>query len=178
MTPTALTADLIAAYLRTTYWVETPLEAIPLRVGEFCSTLSTSMAPLAAEFAAVMTTCNPRSAILPPCENRRRQAAFEEELRNAGFRFWPALGVGVDPGWYPEPSICILQPSREELRKWLVDWDQHATVWYDATSIPTLVFQEESVAGEQLGLLLETPLPLDLEAKARYVQSGLSRQSR
>lgn len=106
-------SELAAAYLQTTYWVETPEFPARLRVGVAAPEFDACLQPLGVTEWALLTACNPRSEPLSPSENRRRRQLLAQRLWQAGYIAWPALGVGDVSDWYPEASLCVLRITAE-----------------------------------------------------------------
>ena len=106
-----ITAELHAAYLRTTYWVEARPAPIALRVGERSRALDRVLARHRLRSWAFVTAWNPKSHLLASWRNVARGAQLRHALARAGYRWLPALGEGDDPGWTPEPSVLVLGMS-------------------------------------------------------------------
>ena len=104
-------AELHAAYLQTTYWVQARPSPIALRVGERSRALDRVLAQHRACSWAFITAWNPKSRRLAPWRNVGRDARLRYALARAGYRWLPALGEGDDPGWTPEPSVLVLGMS-------------------------------------------------------------------
>ena len=106
------------AYRATTYWVETPDEWIPLRVGRTSERLDALLAARGVSTWAFLTSDNPGSRRLRPAENESRRRALEAALDPAAIL--PGLGVGDPPAepdaepWPPERSFLVLGIGREE----------------------------------------------------------------
>src|SRR5689334_10913097 len=90
-------------YLHTAYIVETE-PPIVLRIGERNAALHALLASRGVEEWAFVTAWNPRSQVLAPEENARRQQQLEAEL---AFPFLPGRGEGDDGNWLPERSVLI-----------------------------------------------------------------------
>jgi hypothetical protein len=129
-----------AAYLQTTYWVETPEFPARLRIGTSAPDFDACLQPLGVTTWAIVTACNPRSEPHPPVENRRRQQQLADRIWQAGYVAWPALGVGDSGEWYPEASLCVLRISPEAAGDIARAFDQHAIVVGRIGAAPELRF--------------------------------------
>lgn len=93
---------LLAAYLNSAYRVFEP--AFDIRIGEACAPLQSLLMRHGVSEWAYITACNPRSVLLAPEENRRRQAMLAERLK--AYACYPGEGAGE--GWPPEASLLVL----------------------------------------------------------------------
>jgi len=96
------------AYLRTTYWAETPLGEIRLRIGVANPRLTELLIEFSVEEWAFITACNPSSKSVSDDENERLQQALKAVLRIDGFTVFNGAGTGDDGQWPPEPSFLVL----------------------------------------------------------------------
>ena len=137
-----------AAYLQTTYWVETPEFAARLHVGVAAPDFDACLQPLGVIEWAIITACNPRSERHSPAENRRRQQLLAERVWQAGYVAWPALGVGDSGEWYPEASLCVLRIPADDACVLAAEFHQHAIVIGRLGAAPELQFLDEKEAAK------------------------------
>jgi hypothetical protein len=128
-------ADLIRAYDAAHYWLDFPAGRIVLKIGQPCAGVD--------GFAghsrlAIVTACNPFSAVLGDAENAERQALLIEAVEAEGLRWFHAAGVDAEEKWKPEPSLGILDPSDEQLDRWMEAFGQNAVVVADAGGLAAL----------------------------------------
>ena len=102
---------LLDAYLRTTYWIEAPRGWLRLRIGARDPALERLLAERGARSWAVITSDNPRSALLPPETNAQRRRILEAELPRGWLRSW---AVGDAGDWPPEIGCFVLGIGRAE----------------------------------------------------------------
>jgi hypothetical protein len=119
-----LNPQLLASYHQTTYWVETPAQCFALRIDRKHPEFDAFLTTFGDEWIFV-TACNPRSLLVPPCENRQRMVELEALLTDVPH--WPGLGVASTGDWYPEASICAVLSWSEGLRV-AATFDQHALI--------------------------------------------------
>ncbi|NNM83503.1 MAG: DUF3293 domain-containing protein [Burkholderiales bacterium] len=95
-------ADLLAAYLATTYraWVEGA--SIDIRIGEHSPALDRI---LDGKSWAFISASNPGSVFSP--HNESRKEALRRVLEDSGHSFFPALGIPDEPGWEAEESFLV-----------------------------------------------------------------------
>ncbi len=132
--------DFEAAYLRTTYIIVTNDKQIRLRVGEANAELDELLASHNADEWAFITAYNPRSQILSPDENQKRQREFVARLVEAGYETIDGRGVGSDESWQPEASVLVLNITRPAAQKFAREYEQNAIVVGRRESAPELVW--------------------------------------
>lgn len=120
-----LSPDLLASYRGTVYWVETPQRCFPLRIGRRHPEFDAFLTEQGVGEWAFLTACNPRSELLAPAENRRRNS--ELGLALSVRLHWPGLGVGFRGDWFPEASFCAAISESEGLAL-ARQFGQHAIV--------------------------------------------------
>jgi hypothetical protein len=101
-------SDLAAAYLATTYVVDTPAGPLPLRIGQRHPDLDRLLAEHGVTSWAFITACNPGSTRLSDADNQARQRQLDEAVRRLGKVSLPGRGVGDDGSWPPEESVLVL----------------------------------------------------------------------
>jgi len=101
-----------AAYLATDYHVEHPDGAFVLRVGARSRHLDCLLTRHGHRTWAFTTAWNPASAIVPPEQNRARQADLEAEVARRGWVAFNGRGHGV--GWAAEASLLLLGVAEAE----------------------------------------------------------------
>jgi hypothetical protein len=133
-------------YLRTTYRVSGVTPAIDIRVGEACPALDALLEAHAARCWAFITAWNPGSRKLDEADNRRRQARFEADMKQAGYVFLRGAGVPDDErGWQPEESLLVVGLKRDDAVEWGRKCGQAAVVTGVAGDKAELVFTSEEV---------------------------------
>lgn len=131
--------SLLQAYLDTVYKVENP--PLSLRIGQPNADLETLLQQYGVQHWAFITAWNPKSQMLTPKENERRQQKLEKLLEKAGYACFRGYGIGANASWPPEESVLILGISREEALALGRHWQQYAIVAGDETQhTPTLLF--------------------------------------
>ncbi|MEO7324895.1 MAG: DUF3293 domain-containing protein [Dokdonella sp.] len=98
--------ELLALYRRTHYCV-----VLPDHSGSTIQIGATAPGAIANwfgndEFAAYMTSCNPRSQTLSDRQNDERLADLRERLHAAGARFLEGIASVPDEAWF-EPSLLV-----------------------------------------------------------------------
>lgn len=131
--------DLEKYYLETTYSVVINEEQydikidnpLPLILEELLSKEKT---------AAVLTTWNPRSEILPLLKNYSRNEKLNSILKN--YKLFHAMGQGVDSSWSAEESFFIVGIKQSEVDKLAIEFEQYAYVWCESGKTASLVFTD------------------------------------
>lgn len=104
-----------------------------------CPALAALHAAHGVSCSAFVTACNPRSRRLDAAENRRRQAALEQELAALGHVALPAIGEHPGGGWPGEASCLVPGLGREDALALARRHGQAAIVWAAADAIPRLL---------------------------------------
>lgn len=158
--PRPLSVDLVAAYCRTSYWVETPQEYLRLRLGQRCETLERRLIEHDAEHGSelqaaqgaerraehgaaqgtIITACNPYSEPASPSQNRGAMQSLAQELARRGLATWPVVGVGDDGAWPPEASFLAVGVGRNEAGPLGRMFRQRAVVIVVVGQLPELAF--------------------------------------
>ncbi|MGH7858079.1 MAG: DUF3293 domain-containing protein [Candidatus Binatia bacterium] len=131
--------DLLAAYLRTIYRVQSPGGAIDLRVGEPSPELDRLLDQRHATRWAWLTAVNPGSQLLPDEENRARLERLERELVQLDWPFLPGVAVEPDGDWPDEPSFLVFDPGADHLRHLAREHGQYACLAGERGGAPQLV---------------------------------------
>jgi hypothetical protein len=131
---------LAAAYLSTTYRIDTPSGPIALRVGQRSDALDRLLKRRRLRAWAFVTACNPRSRRLPGWRNLARQRRLQALSGRLGFAALPGAGVGDDPAWRPEPSLLLMGIGRARARRLARLLGQNAIVAGRRGRAPELVW--------------------------------------
>ncbi len=107
-------SQLELAYRATHYLVEAPVGRLTIRIDQPHPELDSWLTDLGCHCWAYLTAHNPGSVLLSAAENRQRQAALEEEVKEAGWRFCTGEGIGIGGDWPAETSLLILDVKREQ----------------------------------------------------------------
>lgn len=126
-TMNTLPAELLTAYLQTSFNVLMPAGTITLRCGRHSIDLDRLLKDAGASCWAYLTAYNPNSQQLGGDENRRRQDKLVAEV-SAKFSVLHGEGVGADQNWPPEPSVLVLGMDREEAMRVGSRYGQNAVV--------------------------------------------------
>lgn len=131
-----LSAELVAAYRRTDYRVDSRLT---LRVDQYCEALADWQRDHGVACSAFLSAVNPYSRCLEAAENRSRHAALRARLADQGFVY--AEGAGVDPEqtWPAEAAFLIGGLALDQACRWGRELEQNALVWSGEDAIPRLV---------------------------------------
>ena len=121
-------AELLEAYLQTTFRADTPRGAIEVRVGRRNQTLDLLLSENGSRGWAYITAFNPNSDRRSQGENIRRHKLLRGEIRRRGFRILEGEGVGADRKWPPEKSFLVLGISKEEASRLGRTFGQRAIV--------------------------------------------------
>lgn len=103
-------ADLLAAYRRTHYRVDTPQGTFAIHIDQPCPPLDALLARHGCREWAYITAYNPRSAPLSPDMNAARQAELLTEVQAQGWIHYHGQGqpAAEDAGWTAEDSLLIV----------------------------------------------------------------------
>ncbi len=132
--------DLEKVYRETSYIVDDGGVKLTIRMGGPNLELAELMRERNADTWAFLTAHNPRSQPLTDPENVARQADLLTVLDRQGYSYLQGRGVGDDPAWEPEPSIFILEISREHAITLGRQFDQNAILWGQKGSEPELIW--------------------------------------
>jgi hypothetical protein len=102
-----------AAYQNTSYWSDTSVGRICMRVGQSNPAVDALLELHGVTTWAYVTACNPGSQIQSDVENGRANAKLLRDVQKQGLPHFPGAGVSDDSKWPEEPSMLILGISRE-----------------------------------------------------------------
>jgi hypothetical protein len=114
-------------YRQARYVVEDGDVKLTIRIGDENPTLKAFLRDGGIDTWAFMTAYNPWSTPLTETENRARQANLIIQLEDAGYTFLEGYGTGED--WDPEPSLFVLDISRDKAVSIAAQLEQHAILW-------------------------------------------------
>lgn len=140
MSPTesALTAELVSAYLSTEYRVLSPRQ-FTLRIGVASDELKSVYADYQVASAAYLTAWNPLGREASRIDNDRSQAALAHKLALGGYSAWSGLGIDPSSDWPGEESLLVLGLDLEKANSIGGELRQNAIVWAGSDAVPQLV---------------------------------------
>ena len=131
-------ATMIEAYKGTDFRVcRDPV--FTLRVGKLSPELREVYIQQQVTCAAFITAWNPYSIVTSEEENIALQARLEACIAEAGYKFWPGLGVDPSGKWHGEPSAFVLGLDMDKACSFGTDFRQNAIVWIGETAVPELI---------------------------------------
>lgn len=130
--------ELTQAFTETDYIVhhEPPFT---MNIGQPCPALKALMGEHNALCAAFITAWNPFSQQLSRQQNEARQNELKAELKRRGLKFIDGIGQHPSNNWPGEPSILVLDLSKEAAKALAGHHEQHAFVWAGGETVPELV---------------------------------------
>lgn len=147
--------DIAAAFLATTYRVETPERAFDLRIGvvstefdEFLRRQPVSPGKPAAAAApargligwGIVTAYNP-GEVLADHQNESRQGRLRERIAASGYSFFAASNIADDGGAWPvEASYLVMPVNEQQVAALGREFRQLAVVYGEAGSAPRLLW--------------------------------------
>ena len=137
-----LSAELLAAYLATTYTARLGELEVRIRVGSRCPRIDRELAERNLSCWAYLTACNPGSQPLPAAENRDRQQALRCAVHDGGWVCYPGAGVPDASTWEPEESLLILGIQRQPAWQLARRFGQLAIVWGTRDTAAELLLSE------------------------------------
>lgn len=138
MPHTVIAPDLLAAYRKTLYVVQTP-SPFTLKVGEASPELRQWMQGHACHCAVFLTACNPYSQALNDAENAQRQRALEQEILRRNLPWAHGLGQPQEGQWKPEPSYLVGGLALDEGRTLGRRFEQNALLWCGQDTLVQLI---------------------------------------
>ena len=99
---------LVAAYVATSYIVDTPSERIALRIGQRNRVFERLLRRRRVRSWAFVGACNPASRRLSRWRNAARAGLLVRVTKASGLRTLPGEGLADDPDWGGEASLLIL----------------------------------------------------------------------
>jgi hypothetical protein len=122
------TTQLEAAFLATTYRVETPGARFDLRIGLPDQAFEAFLNQQGASSWGIVTACNPFGE--PTLEeNAQRHAALLARITALGLRYFSASNHADSGKWAVEPGFCVLDASEDELCRLAAGFGQAAIVF-------------------------------------------------
>ena len=120
-------AELQELYRQARYVVQDGDVRLTIRLDDENAGLNAFLRERGIESWAFMTAYNPWSTLLTEAENQARQNNLIAQLTEAGYTFLEGYGTGDD--WDPEPSLFVLDISRDRAVSIADDYEQHAILW-------------------------------------------------
>ncbi len=130
---------LLQAYRKTSFFADTRVGRLELRIGSLCPRLEELLANLGARSWVYLTAFNPRSERLSDEENQNRHRRLVERVERLGFSAFPGEGVGDDGTWPPERSLLVLGVDRRQAIDLGREFGQLAIVFGEFGSPPALI---------------------------------------
>lgn len=148
--------ELLAAYLATTWTVDSPTGPLLLRLEE-SRPASRVLRP-----SGIVTAYNPASVRVLPEENRRADLHLRDTIETTGLIAWrcTAEGTGADPELWNERGFVLLGTTRETVARLGIAYEQNAVVWIDEEGSSTLVVTRHGFCGFQVGDAIHPPSAL------------------
>ena len=125
-------------YLETDYIVRTE-PAIILQVEFACEALLQLHLVHKVQCSAVITACNPYSAMLDDEANVERQVIFSKEIERRGLTAIPAVGQHPSNGWPAEDSFLVFGLDLEAAKSLGMRFQQNGIIWSGADAVPKLI---------------------------------------
>jgi hypothetical protein len=132
-----LPGDLVQAYLRTAYHVESDPPFV-LRIGRHSPALAALFAASGTSCAAFLTAWNPFSQATDAGRNAESQRRLERDIAPGGWRALPGFGRGDEGDWPPERSVLVLGVPLATARIWAGKYRQNAFLWCPESAVPEL----------------------------------------
>ena len=139
MSVSAVPAELVEAYNRTQYLMQTENGEIVLRIGGPSKAIAELIEAAAADGGVYITAENPFSQPLTVDENKDRQDRLREDLAVLGALVIDGAGQGGDPSWPAETSYPAIGITRDQACELDIKCEQNAIVWFDATGTGELI---------------------------------------
>jgi len=139
MSVSAVPAELVEAYNRTQYLMQTENGEIVLRIGEPSKAIAELIEAAAADGGVFITAENPFSQPLTVDENKDRQDRLRKDLAVLGALVIDGAGQGEDPSWPAEASYSAIGITRDQACELGIKYEQNAIVWFDATGTGELI---------------------------------------
>ena len=139
---TALSTDLIQAFLETHYRVHQHGSVVPtmtLRVGDASPDLIVLHRTHGVDCSAFLTAYNPFAQQVDDASNLERQEALKQEVSRRSLVFLHGEGQHPTNGWPAEPSVLVLGLSLEAAKVMGRQYEQAAVVWIGPQVVPELV---------------------------------------
>jgi hypothetical protein len=121
------TPELEAAFLATTYRVDTPQGRFDLRIGIADAAFDAFLTRQRASSWAIVSACNP-GGVLTLVQNAARHGALRARIEALRWRHWPASNHADSGEWPVEPGFCIVDADEAVVRGLAADFAQAAIV--------------------------------------------------
>lgn len=141
--PEWLDRRLVEAYLRTSYAIALSPDP-PVRIGEANPLFEAWLDKQSVASYAFITAWNPRSVLLDPEENERRNDLLEEDLKPLCRFVGLGFGFGDNGHWTGEESCIAFGIAAEEVIRLGRKYDQNAIVWWEKGGLPELWWLAEA----------------------------------
>lgn len=135
-----ISAELLDAYQRTTYWIALPDAYLGLKVDQAHPLLDNQLVQRGLNCWSVLTACNPQSRLLTPTENSHRMGELVETVEAEQWPTYSACGVGASGDWPPEPSLLVLGITAEQAVELARRFDQHAVLFGEVAQPARLIW--------------------------------------
>lgn len=143
--PPAPTPELIAAYRRARYRVDTPEGDVLLRVDAVNPAVAALLAQADAPWAVFVTAYQPFSRVVSTTENAARQTELLAWAIARGMPWLAGEGgppkdsvAGTSDAWAPEPSLLLFIDDPAIADTLMLTFEQNAVVLCDAQGFCTL----------------------------------------
>jgi hypothetical protein len=123
--------ELEAAFLATTYRVDTPRARFDLRIGVADAAFDAFLKRQRASSWAIVSACNP-GGVLTPGQNAARHGALRARIEAQRWRYWPASNHADSGEWPVEPGFCIVDAGEAAVHGLAADFAQAAIVCGEA----------------------------------------------
>ena len=121
------TPELEAAFLATTYRVETPDACFDLRIGLPDPAFDDFLRRQNAASWGIVTACNP-GGVLTLQQNAERNGALLGRIKALGWRYHRASNCADSGEWPVEPGYCVLDADEAGLCRLAAEFGQSAIV--------------------------------------------------
>ena len=139
MSVSEVPAELVEAYNRTQYLMQTETGEIVLRIGQPSKAIANLLKAAGADGGAFITAENPFSQPLTFEENKDRQDRLRQDLTELGALIIDGAGQGEDPSWPAEASYSAIGITRDQACELGQKYEQNAIVWIDVTGTGELI---------------------------------------
>ena len=139
MSVSEVPAELVEAYNRTQYLMQTETGEIVLRIGQPSKAIANLLKAAGADGGAFITAENPFSQPLTFEENKDRQDRLRQDLTELGALIIDGAGQGDDPAWPAEASYTAIGITCDQACELGIKYEQNAIVWIDATGTGELI---------------------------------------
>ena len=133
-------SSLYQAYLNTSYIIDDGAIKLTIRLYEWNTELRELLEFRGSPTWAFLTAYNPLSTPLPDSENLARQADLTTLLDEKRYSYLRGYGASDAPNWEPEPSIFILDITRDAAIDLGKHFNQNAILWGEIGQFPELVW--------------------------------------